>query len=182
MIIDYTIDWDQGTGTYVQLQTGVTTTSFTKTALSAGTTYKFKVSARNSIGTGATSTEFTIVAATIPSTLAAPTTSYDGATDTVTIDWTTPTDEGGLTITGYVLQIQHADNTWSQETANCDGVNNATVKSNTACTIPASVLRASPFYLASSASVTAKVVASNSLGSSTESSTGNGATMPSVSD
>ena len=117
--------------------------------MSAGTTYKFKVSARNSIGTGTTSTEFTIVAATIPSTPAAPTTTYDGATDTVTIDWNTPTDEGGLTITGYVLQIQHADNTWSQETANCDGVNNATVKSNTECTIPASVLRSSPYSLTS---------------------------------
>ncbi len=79
--------------------------TYTKTGLSAGTTYKFKVSARNSIGTGSLSSEFTIVAATIPSTPASPTTTYDGITDTVTIDFNSPTDNGGLTITGYVIQI-----------------------------------------------------------------------------
>jgi hypothetical protein len=139
--------------------TGITTTSYTKTDLSAGTTYKFKVSARNSIGTGATSSEFTIVAATIPSTPSSPSTSYDGATDTIFIDWNPPSDNGGLLITGYVLQIQHADNSWSTELTYCDALNDATIKSNTECTIPASVLRASPFSLASSASVTAKLVA-----------------------
>jgi hypothetical protein len=56
-------------------------TSYTKTGLSAGTTYKFKVSARNSIGTGFFSTEFTIVAATIPSAPEAPSTTYDGISD-----------------------------------------------------------------------------------------------------
>jgi titin len=126
----------------------VTALTYTKTGLSAGTTYKFKVSARNSIGTGSLSSEFTIVAATIPSTPASPTTTYDGITDTVTIDFNSPTDNGGLTITGYVIQIQHADSSWSTETSNCDGLNNSTVQSTTACTIPASVLRASPFSLA----------------------------------
>ena len=106
------------------------------------------MSARNSIGTGSLSAEFSIVAATIPSVPTAPTTTYDGASDSVTIDFNPPTDDGGLTITGYVIQIQHADSSWSTETSNCDGLNNATVKSTTACTIPASVLRASPFSLA----------------------------------
>ena len=59
-------------------------------------------------------------------------------------------------------------------------MNNATIKTNTACTIPASVIRAGPFSLGNGASVIAKVVAQNSLGSSVESATGNGATMPSV--
>jgi titin len=91
----------------------LTSLTYTKTSLSAGATYKFKVSARNSIGTGSLSSEFTIVAATIPSTPAAPTTAYDGTTDTVTIDFNPPTDDGGLTITGYVIQIQSTDNSWS---------------------------------------------------------------------
>jgi hypothetical protein len=121
----------------VSLVTEVTTLAYTKTSLSAGTTYKFKVSARNSIGTGILSSEFTIVAATIPSTPASPTTTYDGVTDTVTIDFNPPTDDGGLLITGYLIQIQHADSSWSTETSNCDGLNNTTVKSTTACTIPA---------------------------------------------
>jgi hypothetical protein len=110
-------------------------------------TYKFKVSARNSIGSGLLSAEFTIVAATIPSTPAAPKSTYDGLSDSVTIDFNPPIDDGGLTITGYVIQIQRADDSWSTETSNCDGINNATVKLNTACTIPGSVLRASPFSL-----------------------------------
>ena len=78
------------------LTTGVILTTYTKTGLSAGTTYKFKVSARNSIGTGSSSSEFTIVAATTPSTPTSPTTTYDGVTDTVTIDFNPPTDDGGL--------------------------------------------------------------------------------------
>jgi hypothetical protein len=126
------------------------------------------------------SSEFTILAATIPSIPASPTTTYDGITDTITIDFNPPTDDGGVTITGYVIQIQHADNSWSTETSNCDGLNNSTVKSTTACTIPASVLRASPFSLPQASSVTAKVTAQNSLGSSSDSAAGNGATMPSV--
>jgi len=150
----------------VSLVTGVTTLAYTKTSLSFGTTYKFKISARNSIGSGLLSSEFTIVAATIPSTPASPTTTYDGVTDTVTIDFNPPTDDGGLSITGYLIQIQHADSSWSTETSNCDGLNNTTVKSTTACTIPASILRASPFSLAQATSITAKVTAQNSLGSS----------------
>ncbi len=87
--------------------------NYAKTGLSAGTTYKFRVSARNSIGSGTSSTEFSIIAGTIPSTPDAPTTTYNGVTDTVLIDWNIPSDAGGLLITGYVLQIQRADNLWS---------------------------------------------------------------------
>ena len=105
-VIDYSISWDQGTSTYVSLATGVTLSTYLKTGLLAGTTYKFKVSARNSIGTGSLSSEFSIVAATIPSTPAAPITTYDGLTDTVSIDFESPTDDGGLTVHGYVIKIQ----------------------------------------------------------------------------
>ena len=87
------------------------------------------------------------MAATIPSTPTAPTTTYDGASDSVKIDFNPPTDDGGLTITGYIIQIQHADSSWSTELVNCDGINNAIVKSTTACNIPASLLRLSPFLL-----------------------------------
>jgi hypothetical protein len=45
------------------------------------------------------------VAATIPSSPATPTTTYDGILDSVTIDFNPPTDDGGLTITGYLIQI-----------------------------------------------------------------------------
>ncbi len=45
------------------------------------------------------------MAATIPSTPVAPSTNYDGASDSVTIDFNPPTDDGGLTLTGYIIQI-----------------------------------------------------------------------------
>ena len=45
------------------------------------------------------------MAATIPSTPAVPTTIYDGASDSITIDFNPPSDDGGLTITGYIIQI-----------------------------------------------------------------------------
>jgi hypothetical protein len=51
--------------------------------------------------------------ATIPSIPAVPTTLYDGLTDSVTIDFNQPSDDGGLTITGYIVQIKNTDNSWS---------------------------------------------------------------------
>ena len=65
-VIDYTIMWDQGTGTYVQAASGITTTSYTKTGLTSGTTYNFKVQARNVIGVGSLTSAFSIVTATVP--------------------------------------------------------------------------------------------------------------------
>ena len=65
-VIDYTIMWDQGTGTYIQAAAGVTTTSYTKKGLTPGTTYNFKVQARNVIGVGSLTSAFSIVAAIVP--------------------------------------------------------------------------------------------------------------------
>jgi hypothetical protein len=45
------------------------------------------------------------VAATIPSSPVAPTTTYDGISDSVMIDFNPPADDGGLIITGYLIQI-----------------------------------------------------------------------------
>jgi len=46
-VIDYRIQYDQGTGTWTQLVDGITTTSYTATGLTADTVYAFKVEARN---------------------------------------------------------------------------------------------------------------------------------------
>ena len=145
-ILDYTILWDQGTGVYVTAASGVTNTAYTKTVATIGATFKFKVQARTLVGLGAQSSELSIVSATVPAKPDAPLTAYDGVADSVTIDWSA-SDNGGLSITGYILQIQKQDSSWTTEPINCDGLNNATVKSNTACTIPATILRASPFSL-----------------------------------
>ena len=57
---------DDNDGVYQEIATGVTSTSYTKTGLSAGAEYRFRVRARNNIGFSSYSSLFLIVAATIP--------------------------------------------------------------------------------------------------------------------
>ena len=57
---------DNNDGVYSEVASGITTTSYTKTGLSAGTTYKFRVRARNGVGLSVYSSVFSIVAGTIP--------------------------------------------------------------------------------------------------------------------
>jgi hypothetical protein len=50
-IIDYTIYYDQSVDTWIELESGITTRYYqTSITLSAGATYKFKVTARNTVG------------------------------------------------------------------------------------------------------------------------------------
>ena len=57
---------DNNDDIYSEVASGVTLTSYTKTGLSTGTTYRFRVRARNSIGLSVYSSVFSIVAGTIP--------------------------------------------------------------------------------------------------------------------
>ena len=59
-VLDYTVYWDQGTGSFVELESGVAATSYTKAGLAPGTTYAFKVRARNALGDGAFSAAVSI--------------------------------------------------------------------------------------------------------------------------
>jgi titin len=103
-VIDYTIELDQGTGTYVLTATGVTATSYTKTGLSSGTSYNFKVRARNIIGVGSLTSAFTIVAATVPSAPSALTRDSVNTSKTqVAFTWTAPTQTGGVAIIDYTI-------------------------------------------------------------------------------
>ena len=52
---------------YILVTTGLTATSYIQTGLSAGTSYSFRVKARNAVGFSSYSTVFTIIAATVPS-------------------------------------------------------------------------------------------------------------------
>ena len=79
-----------------------TSNSLTVTGLVAGTTYKFKVAATNSIGSSAFTSEFPIVAASVPgppTDLTIDTTLTNGTQ--VAFSWTAPTENGGLNVTGY---------------------------------------------------------------------------------
>jgi hypothetical protein len=42
-ILDYTVSYDQATGTYVVLESGILNKQYTATGLTPGQTYKFKV-------------------------------------------------------------------------------------------------------------------------------------------
>jgi hypothetical protein len=66
-VIDYSIEWDNATGSFTTLVTGLTALTYTKFGVSSGQTYQFKVAARNSIGLSDFTSAFSIIAAVIPS-------------------------------------------------------------------------------------------------------------------
>lgn len=118
------------------------------------------------------STATTVLAATIPSLPAIPSTSF--APDSVTVTWTAPTTNGAP-ITAYIITVRQSDGaTYSVDSVNCNGSVSSIVTLRS-CTIPVTALRASPYSLAYGTSIFAKVTAINEKGASTESNPGNGA-------
>lgn len=90
------------------------------------------------------------------------------------IDWSIPYD-GSTQITGYIVSIIHNDGlTYSEETANCNGLDAAVVL-NHQCAVLISDLREAPFHHVWGASISAKVIAINIIGNSAVSDPGNGA-------
>jgi len=89
-----------------------------------------------------------------------------------------PSDNGGLSIDSYKVEIKTSIDTFEKDTTDCDAENNVSIISSRTCTIPVSSLRTSPFDLANSASVYARVTATNTIGDSSSSPEGNGATIP----
>jgi len=66
-VIDYDVYYDQGTGNYVFLQLKVLERSYlTTVTLTPGTTYNFKVTARNSVGSSQQSVALAVLAAKLP--------------------------------------------------------------------------------------------------------------------
>jgi hypothetical protein len=168
-VIDYQISYKSGNGAFSVLASGITTTSYTASSLTADVVYTFKVTARNLVGLGTDSSEVAIRAAAIPSVPAAPTTAVN-TNVSVTISWVAPSN-GGSAITTYTVAIRQSDGTtYTTESANCN-------VSSTSCTVPISVLQASPYNLAWGASVYATVLATNVVGSSVASTAGNGAVI-----
>lgn len=100
--MDYQVWYDQGVlnSNLVLLASGLATKSYTATGLTEGTSYVFKVAARNSVGLSALSNQVKILAAQIPDVPTAPTTTVQG--DDVKITWTKPYT-GGSEITSYVI-------------------------------------------------------------------------------
>ena len=102
--------------------TGTTTTTYSHTGLSAGTTRHYRVSAINSVGTGAASgTAFATTDAAATTVPGAPTSLSATASGTTTIDlsWTAPLNNGGSVITGYKIEVSSNGGTsWTDREAN----------------------------------------------------------------
>jgi hypothetical protein len=102
------------------LATGLISREYTATGLYSGTTYGFKVKARNSVGYGELSDEILILAAQIPDVPDAPTTTISDRWNVV-IDWTAPYN-GGTPITSYTIEIRTADVTvFTVDSVDCSG-------------------------------------------------------------
>jgi hypothetical protein len=174
-VIDYQVSWDQGTGSFVILQSGVLTASYTTTVtLTPGNTYAFKVKSRNLVGFSVASSSLTVLAAQISDVPAAPTTTISGAFIIVT--WTAPYN-GATAITAYSITIKTSDGvSYLADEINCNGATPSIIASRS-CTIPVGTLTTTPFNLPWGASIYAKVSATNVIGTSTPSVAGNGAVM-----
>ena len=118
------------------------------------------------------------MAAQVPDTPAAPTTTYLG--DTVKISWAEPFS-GGSEITGYQISIMQSDSTYSLELVDCDG-SAATITANRECEVSTGTMRSAPFSLDWGDSVFAKVIAINTYGPSESSLPGNGAVIITYAD
>jgi hypothetical protein len=127
------------------VKSGVVVTTYTLYATTEGTTYTFKVKARNEFGLSAFSASISILAAEVPAQAAAPTTSFSDTE--VVIAWTEP-DNMASAITSYHIYIRESDGiTYSEEFTYCDGTD-AVIIAAKSCTIPVSILRGSHYNLA----------------------------------
>ena len=114
-ITDYVIEVRKATETgWTVFADGVSAaTTAIVTNLVNGTSYAFRVTAKNGAGLSAPSAESTIVTAIGPP--AAPTgLTGQPSRGTVTLKWTAPTDTGGQPITSYVVQyrVNKAGSAW----------------------------------------------------------------------
>ena len=97
-------------------------TEYTRSDLTEGKSYRFKVSAVNYIGEGSESDELTLIAATVPDQALPPI--KTGSTKTsISIAWTAP-DNGGTPITGYKVLMKAADSTNDYSDITGDGTLN----------------------------------------------------------
>src|SRR5207245_11055390 len=113
---------DAGTTcTTILYRTSSTATTYSDTGLAASTTYTYRVSAINSVGTSApsnTASATTNSAATAPSP---PTglTATAVSSSQINLFWTAPTNNGGSAITGYKIERStDGGTTWSTIVSN----------------------------------------------------------------
>ena len=175
-VIDYRIQYDQSTGTWIELASGIQVKYYTTTvSLIQGHLYSFKVKARNSVGYSDFSSPVSILAAQIPDVPLAPTTIISDRWNVV-INWVAPYN-GGTPITSYTIEIRTKDSSiYFIDSLDCNG-SNSLIVAEKKCTVKVATLRVSPFLIPWGQGVYARIIATNYLGSSAASDTGNGAVL-----
>jgi hypothetical protein len=139
-----------------------------------GRTYTFRVESRNALGYSIYSAELPILAAQIPGTPSAPTTTNIGKS--IRIDWSPP-DDGGTSITSYTIHVRNVDGVeFNEDLVNCDGTDPQII-ADRACLIPNKVLNQAPSNLLWGDEVYAILEVSNVYGTSPASAAGNGAIL-----
>ena len=166
--MSYHLQYDDGTAAVTWTDViglapdSVATTVIVSSDVISGTSYGFRVRARNIFGWGPYSTVTYIQAAREPDVPVAPVTTIDAATGGVTITWIAPSDRGSV-ITSYKIEIaDKTGTTWSTD-ASCDGTA-TTVINNLKCVVPMSTLTAAPFSYVFDDVVTVRVSAANFYG------------------
>ena len=81
--------------------------NYNATSLTKGSTYQFKVEARNMYGFSVSSNTVSILAAQVPDQPTAPTTTW--IPDNIIVTWYIP-DSGGSPITGFKVFLRQSDN------------------------------------------------------------------------
>jgi large repetitive protein len=146
--------------------------------LTPGTTYKFRVQARNTFGLSVYSDVVTLLCAFVPAAPSEPTTTVIG--NNVIINWSAPSSNGSP-ITSYRIKIRKHDGLYAEELSYCDGQKSSII-SVTQCNIPLLNLEQIPFSLVLGDSVVAIVTATNTYGESLDSVAGNGGSILQIPD
>jgi len=142
------------------------TKSFTASSLTPGYTYSFIVTALNSFDESTDSAVFEALCAWVPFKPAKPTTT-DVVGNRVLIDWAAPFDNGSP-IYKYSILIKQSNGVFSQVISEFDGAAETSF-TNTACSVPLSILTGTNFTLIQGQHVIVKVIAHNFYGPSAES-------------
>lgn len=113
-ITDYIVEYKlASSGTWITIEDGVSTnTSQVFTSLTNGSAYNFRIKAVNSEGSSNVSGTATQTPSTVPG---APTgLTLTPGNGTISISWTAPADNGGASVTSYLVQFKRSiDSSWS---------------------------------------------------------------------
>ena len=111
-VTSYLIETSTDGDNWTELVSSVSGTTYADTGLTIGTTYYYRVAARNSAGLGATSEAVSqtakVVAPGAPEGLAA---AAHGIT--INLSWDQPASDGGAEISGYRIEASSDEDTWT---------------------------------------------------------------------